>query len=74
MHNRNSITLEKAEDLKKEHCYVAADYCSELKLFQVKGIHLLSPEFTGVDFSAELYFHKFGFPYKMVNPSHPLNL
>ncbi|CAA6656803.1 unnamed protein product [Spirodela intermedia] len=30
----NSITLEKAEDLKKEHCYIAADYCSELKLFQ----------------------------------------
>ncbi|XP_078446838.1 actin-related protein 5 isoform X2 [Wolffia australiana] len=30
----NSITQEKAEDLKREHCYVAADYFSELKLFQ----------------------------------------
>uniref|UniRef100_A0A1D1ZHY1 Actin-related protein 5 n=1 Tax=Anthurium amnicola TaxID=1678845 RepID=A0A1D1ZHY1_9ARAE len=30
----NSITWEKAEDLKKEHCYIALDYASELKLFQ----------------------------------------
>ncbi|KAK1264416.1 Actin-related protein 5 [Acorus gramineus] len=28
------ITWEKAEELKMEHCYVALDYASELKLFQ----------------------------------------
>ncbi|KAJ6799115.1 actin-related protein 5 [Iris pallida] len=29
-----SITWEKAEDLKMEHCYVALDYASELQLFK----------------------------------------
>ncbi|KAK1298043.1 Actin-related protein 5 [Acorus calamus] len=31
---RSRITWEKAEELKMEHCYVALDYASELKLFQ----------------------------------------
>ncbi|KAJ1282642.1 hypothetical protein BS78_03G067400 [Paspalum vaginatum] len=29
-----SITWEKAEELKKEHCYIALDYMSELQLFK----------------------------------------
>lgn len=33
---RSSITWEKAEDMKMEHCYVAEDYLSELELFQVE--------------------------------------
>ncbi|XP_039144473.1 actin-related protein 5 [Dioscorea cayenensis subsp. rotundata] len=32
----SSITWEKAEDMKMEHCYVAEDYLSELELFQKK--------------------------------------
>uniref|UniRef100_A0A0E0MR89 Actin-related protein 5 n=1 Tax=Oryza rufipogon TaxID=4529 RepID=A0A0E0MR89_ORYRU len=31
-----SITWEKAEELKKEHCYVALDYMSELQIFKLK--------------------------------------
>ncbi|GLJ40957.1 hypothetical protein SUGI_0847740 [Cryptomeria japonica] len=33
-YHRDSITLEKVEELKKEHCYVAEDYSSELQIFQ----------------------------------------
>ncbi|OUZ99281.1 Actin-related protein [Macleaya cordata] len=33
-HHMSSITWEKAEDLKMEHCYVAQDYASEVRLFQ----------------------------------------
>ncbi|TVU21955.1 hypothetical protein EJB05_31626 [Eragrostis curvula] len=31
-----SITWEKAEELKKEHCYIALDYMSELQIFENK--------------------------------------
>lgn len=33
--NRSRITWEKVEDLKMEHCYIATDYASEARLFQV---------------------------------------
>ncbi|XP_073113222.1 actin-related protein 5 isoform X3 [Elaeis guineensis] len=33
-YHMSSITWEKAEELKMEHCYVALDYASELQLFQ----------------------------------------
>lgn len=36
--NRSSITWEKAEELKMEHCYVAMDFASELQLFQVENL------------------------------------
>lgn len=32
---RPKLTWEKVEDLKMEHCYIAADYASEVRLFQV---------------------------------------
>lgn len=32
---RNSITWEKAEGLKQEHCYIAEDYHRELSIFEV---------------------------------------
>jgi actin-related protein 5 len=35
-----SITWEKAEELKKEHCYVALDYMSELQIFKVRNFYL----------------------------------
>ncbi|KAG1339243.1 actin-related protein 5-like [Cocos nucifera] len=33
-YHMSSITWEKAEELKMEHCYVALDYASELQIFQ----------------------------------------
>ncbi|XP_008777311.1 actin-related protein 5 isoform X2 [Phoenix dactylifera] len=33
-YHMSSITWEKAEELKMEHCYVALDYASELEIFQ----------------------------------------
>ncbi|KAF6137826.1 hypothetical protein GIB67_040534 [Kingdonia uniflora] len=33
-YHMSSITLDKVEDLKMEHCYVALDYGSEVRLFQ----------------------------------------
>ncbi|XP_058109598.1 actin-related protein 5 isoform X2 [Magnolia sinica] len=33
-HHMTSITWDKVEDLKMEHCYIAPDYASELQLFQ----------------------------------------
>lgn len=39
--NRASITWEKAEELKKEHCYVAFDYMSELQIFKVRIFYML---------------------------------
>ncbi|XP_031488333.1 actin-related protein 5 isoform X1 [Nymphaea colorata] len=33
-YHMSSITWDKVEDLKMEHCYVALDYASEIKLFQ----------------------------------------
>lgn len=38
---RNSITWEKAEGLKQEHCYIAEDYNKELSIFEV-GFHATS--------------------------------
>lgn len=32
---RTRFTWEKVEDLKMEHCYIAQDYASEARLFQV---------------------------------------
>ena len=32
---RNSISWEKSEELKQEHCYIAEDYHEELSIFQV---------------------------------------
>ncbi|XP_057978938.1 actin-related protein 5 isoform X2 [Malania oleifera] len=36
-HHMSRITWEKVEDLKMEHCYIAPDYSSEVRLFQ-KGM------------------------------------
>ncbi|KAK4484882.1 hypothetical protein RD792_007483 [Penstemon davidsonii] len=33
-HHMSKLTWEKVEDLKMEHCYIALDYASEVKLFQ----------------------------------------
>nr|GME05105.1 actin-related protein 5 isoform X1 [Ipomoea batatas] len=33
-HHMPKLTWEKVEDLKMEHCYIAADYASEVRLFQ----------------------------------------
>lgn len=32
---RSKLTWEKVEDLKMEHCYIAADYASEVQVFKV---------------------------------------
>lgn len=40
--NRARFTWEKVEDLKMEHCYVAQDYASEARLFQVRNVCLSS--------------------------------
>ncbi|KAA8534193.1 hypothetical protein F0562_031614 [Nyssa sinensis] len=33
-HHMSRLTWEKVEDLKMEHCYIASDYASEVRLFQ----------------------------------------
>lgn len=33
--DRNSLTWEKVEELKQEHCYIAEDYHDELGIFEV---------------------------------------
>lgn len=33
--NRSKLTWEKVEDQKMEHCYIAPDYASEVRIFQV---------------------------------------
>jgi actin-related protein 5 len=37
--NRGSVTWDKAEELKKEHCYIALDYMSELQIFKVRKLY-----------------------------------
>lgn len=37
-YKRASLTWEKVEDLKMEHCYIAPDYVTEARLFQVTSI------------------------------------
>lgn len=41
--NRARLTWEKVEDLKMEHCYIAPDYVSEARLFQVLMIAFSNP-------------------------------
>jgi hypothetical protein len=41
--NRARFTWEKVEDLKMEHCYIAPDYFSEARLFQVMCMALFLP-------------------------------
>lgn len=41
INDRARFTWEKVEDLKMEHCYIAPDYMSEARLFQV--LQLLFP-------------------------------
>lgn len=38
--NSNSLTWEKVEELKQEHCYIAEDYHDELGIFEVVHSYL----------------------------------
>lgn len=48
--NRSKLTWEKVEELKMEYCYIAADYASEVQLFQVISTFLSSFWFPEVKY------------------------
>lgn len=67
--NRARFTWEKVEDLKMEHCYIAQDYFSEVRLFQVMCITFLLPfSFKSLTINYSLFYDRKGTRKQKIKP------